>query len=100
MRELGDLAPVRGVVEWLREQSESIAAPPESVRLIGQIERRLTDAIAAAQHADLEEGVTVQEYARLTDTNPDAIYKRIKRGQLPAKRIGRDIRIPVESAAA
>ena len=97
-RELGDLTPVRSVVAWLEEQAESIAAPAESVRLITEIRRKLSEALDDAQHAELE-GLSVPEYARLVGEKPSTIYKRAQRGQIPVKRIGRDLRIPIDPAA-
>lgn len=95
-RELGNLAPIRGVLEWLDEQTDSIAAPPESVRLIEQIRRKLADALTDAENPELpDEGVTVEEYASLKRTTPNAIYMQIRRGKLQVKRQGRNISIPL-----
>src|SRR5687768_15880200 len=98
-RDLGYLPPIRDVVTWLEGQKESIAAPPESVRLINEILKKLNDALTLAEHPQLDEGLSVEEYAKLTGMSEHAIYKRVKRGQLSARKIGRAIRIPVEPAA-
>lgn len=98
-RELGDLTPIRGVLSWLDEQADSIAAPAESVRLMSEIQRKLSAALDEAQNADLD-GLTVEEYARLSGASKATIYKRVQRGQIQAIRRGRSVRIPITDQAA
>lgn len=99
MRDLGNLAPLREVMDWLEEQCDSIAAPPESVRLILEIRKKLADAIADAERANLDDGLSVHEFAKLTGENPKAIYKQIERGQREVIRRGRNVLIPLDKAS-
>ena len=92
---VGDLEPIHAVVRWLDEQTKSIAAAPESVRIISVIRARLDEALADAENVNLTSaGLTVEQYAELHDLTPDAVYKRVQRGGLPFNRKGRGIRIP------
>jgi len=40
--------------------------------------------------------VTVPEAADLLQVHPSALYKRIREGEIPSRRIGRAVRIPTE----
>jgi excisionase family DNA binding protein len=40
----------------------------------------------------LEELITVEDLARVTKLTPDAIYKKVRKREIPAIKIGRDLR--------
>lgn len=100
LRELGDLSPIRRELEWLRGQTAFVGLAPETLQLLNEAVRRLSDAIAEAEHPALPaDGLTVAEYAELYRMKPGTVYQRIRRGQLQARKRGHEIRIPLEQAA-
>ncbi|WP_428978677.1 helix-turn-helix domain-containing protein [Alicyclobacillus mengziensis] len=41
--------------------------------------------------------ITVQEYSELVSLDLSTVYRLVNRGEIPVKRIGRSIRIPVSA---
>lgn len=84
-RELGDLRPLRKLLDDLKAR-EAAASPPlgnqSAVEVLRVVRADLERAIAEAEHPELAEGLSVEEYAKLNGITPFGVYKRIQRGHL------------------
>lgn len=101
--ELGDLAHIRRVLEWVEDQEENgrPLRPADDLGIIAlrEVAKRLRSALADAKNADME--LTVEQYASAQGLNLWTVYKQVQRGKIPGakKRAGVGIRIPLKSAA-
>lgn len=100
-REIGNLTPIRGVLEKLDRRIESNRemqpSDPES-EMLANVRRWLADALVEA--VSPEEVLTVEQLAAQEGVTVHAIYKRQQRGKLPGatKRAGRLV-VPLNSVA-
>lgn len=84
-REFGDLGPIRRVLEEI-ELLEGAQYTDDVARALADVRKKLAGAISEAEHPELMDGLTTKEYADIHKITRAAVYKRISRGQLPAKR--------------
>jgi hypothetical protein len=88
--ELGDLTPLRRVLEELVEWEAKVRQRPlpeadPVVHALGTVRTSLERAIDDARNIELE--LTSEQYAQLAGLSIDAVHKRWQRGQLPQARI-------------
>lgn len=86
MIELGNLAPLRALVESVAEWEAQVRKRPlpdedPVAQTLATIRQQLGQAIEDAEHVEME--LTTEQYASLTGLTRDAIYKRWQRGKLP-----------------
>ena len=101
--ELGNLRPIRLAVasihEWEQQDRERRGDDDDVVRALRKVRESLERAIEDAQHANLEEGLTVAQYADLEDIEPSAAYKRIRKNKVPVKRTPSGLRVLLDNVA-
>lgn len=88
-REIGDLAPVREVLDWVdaREREDrALFGDTETVRLMAEFRKRLAAALDDAVRPPQEEGMSIEEYAAREGISIWAAYKRHQRGQIAGSR--------------
>jgi hypothetical protein len=88
MREIGDIAPIRdALVEIESRQKAARSVKDERVDgVLGDVRQILADAIADALRPPGEDGISPEEYAIREGISRWAVYKKIKRGEIQARK--------------
>lgn len=86
--ELINAAPVREALAEIEKRGQSATDTyNESVaRVLSDVRELLAKAIADAENPDLSDGIPVKQYAACEDISESAVYKRISKNKVAARK--------------